>query len=739
MSRYKIFRCVVRWKKESVELSGGVTVSDGSILKIRGLRRTRVAGLWTWKVFPKAKGSGLSLDVEAATDAYLEFKTGAGEFKIPVARLLEEKQIDSLNGTVTTELLGPAEGAASISPSRVVAGSRATIALEYVVGESGMGAGGGIRVCFSLRSRWKSFGNPVAAYINRNVTKDELKDRPYTSRYASSGIILDVNGPEGICETSAHLPRLTGGSVTVRVIGNALLAGDIIRLEFRDAILPEDANRAFPMVVFVDAEGEGVFRELEESPRLDIAPARGRCLHIITPSAVGAEENFTARIQVMDSYMNPVDVFQGEVRLVGGGMKGLRERVAFPCDGEPRGSIEGLRLDQDKPGRIVAGGSVSGKGNYTFEVDNGLRLFWGELHEHSIVSDGYESPVFLYEYARDVACLDFCAACDHAHHTTHTGWEKSRQATGDFHEPGRFVTFFGYEWGNAHGGDFNIYAKEEIPCSHTGLGSGFPMPFIGEHSVERARENLPITALWKELEGLDVLAIPHHLYHVFTGESSAGLDVYGGEELEPVVEVFSNWGGSEYRGCSSYPEVGKIELQHFPHYIRAEKGRFLFQDMLARGYRVGVIGGSDAHISRPGHLNARWPHKPGLAAIYAPELGRDALFDAIRKRRCYATTGTRIFVDFRVNDAMMGEVVTLPPEEPPDISYRVGGTNRLLEVHVVKDGQVIHRQLCEEEVASGTIMDSGPDANESYYYLRAFQEDGEMAWSSPIWVVRNQK
>lgn len=265
------------------------------------------------------------------------------------------------------------------------------------------------------------------------------------------------------------------------------------------------------------------------------------------------------------------------------------------------------------------------------------------------------------------------------------------------------------------------------------------MPFIGEHSVERARQNLPITALWKELEGLDVLAIPHHLYHVFTGESSAGLDVYGGEELEPVVEVFSNWGGSEYRGCPGYPEVGKIELQHFPHYIRAEKGKFLFQDMLARGYRVGVIGGSDAHISRPGHLNARWPHKPGLAAIYAPELSREALFDAIRRRHCYATTGTRIFVDFRVSDAMMGEVVTLPPEEPPCISYRVGGTNRLLEVHVVKDGRVIHRQLCEEEVASGAFTDSGPDANESYYYLRAFQEDGEMAWSSPIWVVRNQK
>ncbi|GEM_PF-1870279 len=739
MSCYRVFRCTIRWNKDSAGLSGSLAVSDGSILKIRGLRRTRVTGLWTWEVLPKCEGSGLILDVEAAEDARLELDTGEGEFDLAVAELLSEREVNSAGDELTAELIRPAEGSAALSPSRVVAGSRETIALEYTVGRGGIAAGGGIRVCFSLRSRWKSFGTPVATYVNKNLTEGELKDRPYTSGYASSGIVLTTSGPEGICETSEFLPRLTGGSVTVRVNGNALLAGDVLRLEFRGAILPEDANRSFPMVVFVDSEGEGVFRELMESPRLNIAPARGERLHIVTPSAAKPDEEFAARIHVVDRYMNPVDSFAGEVFFANAKLKGLPSRTTFVAGEVPGRILTGLRLKDGGPARMVAGGSVSGRGNYTFASGGGARVFWGELHEHSTVSDGYESPTFLYEYARDVSCLDFCAVCDHAHHTTHTGWEKSCQATRDFHEPGKFVTFFGYEWGNAHGGDFNVYAKEEISCSHTGLGSGYPMPFIGEHSVERARENLPVAALWEELKGMDVIAIPHHLYHVFTGDSSVGMDVYGGEKLEPVVELFSNWGSSEYFGCVGYPEAEKIQLRHFPHYVKAEKGKFLLQDMLARGYRVGVIGGSDAHISRPGHLNAKWPHKPGLAAVCAQELTRDALFDAIRKRHCYATTGTRIFVDFRVNGVGMGDVVDVPDEGRVEISYRVGGTGRLAEVHVVKDGKLLGRRLCDDDTSAGAVLDDGPVGGESYYYLRAFQEDGEMAWSSPIWVTRNQK
>jgi len=483
VSEYKTLRALVRWKRDSNRLSGSVAVSDGSILRIRAVRRTRVTGLWTWEVLRNSIGSGLSLDIEAAPQAFIHFQTGEGDFEVPLPELLEAKCLDYLSGAVTVELLPPGAGTARILPPRVAAGSRETIVLEYTVGEGGMAAGGGIRLCFSLRSRWKTFGRLAASYVNNNVTAEELEDRDYTSRYASSGVVLTVTGPEGISETSDALPRLTGGSVTVRVNGNALLPGDVIRLEFRDAVVSEETNRAFHMIVFADTDGDGVFREIEKSPRLDICPASARYLHIVAPSAVSPKEEFAARIQVMDKHMNPVDCFAGEVRFLEGAVKGLPQGLVFSKEGHPHAVLRGLRLRKPAPARLVAGGSVVGRSNYILPVDHTMKIYWGELHEHTIVSDGYESPAFTYEYARDVACLDFCAVCDHAHHTTQAGWERSTQATRDFHQPGRFVTFFAYEWGNAHGGDYNIYAKEQIPCLHTGLGTGFPMPFLGEHSV----------------------------------------------------------------------------------------------------------------------------------------------------------------------------------------------------------------------------------------------------------------
>ena len=66
-----------------------------------------------------------------------------------------------------------------------------------------------------------------------------------------------------------------------------------------------------------------------------------------------------------------------------------------------------------------------------------------------------------------------------------------------------------------------------------------------------------------------------------------------------------------------------------------------------RLHRIGVIGGSDGH-------NLYGDRIQGLTGVYADAHTRPAIFDAIRKRRCYATTGEPIHIDFRVNGHFMG-------------------------------------------------------------------------------------
>ncbi len=93
------------------------------------------------------------------------------------------------------------------------------------------------------------------------------------------------------------------------------------------------------------------------------------------------------------------------------------------------------------------------------------------------------------------------------------------------------------------------------------------------------------------------------------------------------------------------------------HSTHATSEWFLF-DALRRGYRFGVIAGSDSVDGRPGnshpgHMGVR-NVRGGLTAMLAPALTRAALWDALGKRRCYATTGERILLEFRAGDATDG-------------------------------------------------------------------------------------
>ena len=74
---------------------------------------------------------------------------------------------------------------------------------------------------------------------------------------------------------------------------------------------------------------------------------------------------------------------------------------------------------------------------------------------------------------------------------------------------------------------------------------------------------------------------------------------------------------------------------------------------------------------------------------------------------------------------------------PPRGAFRgfVAGTAPLRSVQVVKNNEVAHEQGPRGADLEFEIEDPGAaDATEDFYYLKVVQEDGELAWSSPIWV-----
>jgi hypothetical protein len=109
------------------------------------------------------------------------------------------------------------------------------------------------------------------------------------------------------------------------------------------------------------------------------------------------------------------------------------------------------------------------------------------------------------------------------------------------------------------------------------------------------------------------------------------------DEVEAAVEVHSAWGTFEW----------------FLH------------EALERGYRVGVVANSDGHKADPGAAypgDSKFGSVGGLTCVLADWLDRESVFQAIKARHFYATSGCRTLLDLSMDlgngrAAMMGEIV----------------------------------------------------------------------------------
>jgi hypothetical protein len=138
------------------------------------------------------------------------------------------------------------------------------------------------------------------------------------------------------------------------------------------------------------------------------------------------------------------------------------------------------------------------------------------------------------------------------------------------------------------------------------------------------------------------------------------------------------------------------------------------QRYLDSGFRVGFVGASDNHLGHPGYAPAHPASAVrrsnifqfgGLAGVYAPEGTTDAVFDALKSRSTYATTGSqRIILDAQLNGSQMG--TSIPAAAEREIDGRVIGTAPLRSVELIKNGIVIDRvDLVEGPLMEGEVAE----------------------------------
>jgi hypothetical protein len=97
-----------------------------------------------------------------------------------------------------------------------------------------------------------------------------------------------------------------------------------------------------------------------------------------------------------------------------------------------------------------------------------------------------------------------------------------------------------------------------------------------------------------------------------------------------------------------------------------------------------------------------------------------------------------IVLGFQVNDAFMGSEVPVKQYSiGQELRITVEGTCALKEVVLLKNCRRVMKWTGEDGEKSMDILyvDNEPIRDNVYYYVRVVQEDGEMAWSSPVWLL----
>jgi hypothetical protein len=558
-------------------------------------------------------------------------------------------------------------GSIRLSPAGpFVAGSFAELTLVYIAGTFGIDDTGMVKVSWRTTSDMAKpqFDKPQAAN--------------FTTVEASNGARLEV-----------WYDRLNVrpyvNTLLIRVGRGYLRQGDTLTIRFGDKRqgspgwrLQTNVEKNVELRTSVDAFATYEFCELPAQPSFDLVPGPATTWKAILPSLAVVGEPFRLALVAEDMWGNPTDRADQTLALKASlPLRGLPTSVAVrPGDG-PR-VIENLVADA--PGDValsvmVQDREVARANPLRVVREAPSRRYWGDLHGQSGETVGMGSAEDYFRYARDLAFIDMVGHQGNDFQITDAFWKKLNDLTAAFDKPGRFVCLPGYEWsGNTGmGGDRNIFYRRE----------GRPIRRSSHILVQvQTSTDAIYTAdkLFEALAGEDAIVIAH------VGGRYADVKYAHDGRLERAVEVHSSWGTFEW----------------------------ILHDAFEKGFRVGVVCHSDDHKGRPGATRpgaSTFGAIGGLTCYFMPELTRDALFDALRARHHYGTTGNRLFLDLRgtfeqdvvrfsddpllgraiehkTREARMGDIVR-PGAVPMQFHAEVIGTAPVERVDVLHGTQVV--------------------------------------------------
>ncbi len=605
----------------------------------------------------------------------------------------------------------------------IIVRDKTTLYLTYVAGSSGIPVGGKLRVSYSGLNSTCVWGFQVH---NPNWSN-------YVTATTTGSCNLSITPAVEGCQICLYVTILDGplheGESIEIIIGDTSAGGPGwgVPKSAGRSVMPFFPNyylfiypHAFRVRVALDGEN---FEDIDEDGRLPInilpRPASSILIAPRTNAAVGIPTSIS--VMLHDEFGNFDHRFEGTVELsCTDPAAAIPPQIQITAANAGRITLDGVIFNTPGIHRIEAGvpdTDISGRSSAIICTTQQpeLKLFWGDLHVHTVASDGRETQEKMFEFAREISGFDFMGTSEHSWKTEHAPIidQETTQQVEAAYEPGVFTTIKGFEWISS--------------C----------IPRIGHHNVYYRTLEPPVFAhangpycqyqdFFDEIAKYDAIIVPHHVAKAINDFFYKRWG-YHPVKQERLVEIYSPHGLCEYQGN--------------PRAANCQKEGHNVQDALALGYKLGVICCSDSHTTRPGaRTDEDMTFHDGITAVYAKSNNREDIWQALWDRRCYGTTGFRIVLDFSINGEMMGREIPLRQGQPVELHVMAIGFKEIDSVEVVKGSigsetplPVVRAEFPGADIVEFSWTDPSPPSD-CFYYIRVTQVDREMAWSSPIWV-----